>query len=615
MSHKNERDINIDDWIEEINQLVKKGELLQALKKAETYIGKSQRSLELLKKYAYLQELAGNIEIAELLYISLIHYFPNQFDAKIALLNFCFRNGKLKNIANKLKKWKEKYGKNRRYLESQVKLLKSLSAYDEAKIITKKYIRKFPGEAFGYVNLINVIANIRPANYRSAIDEVAEQNGAKKFAFRIHRTLNHFKGNHINTFQPGTKFKFTHSENSRQLLKSFFIHNAVENDVQLDYIFDKPLNIKAIRTLSFTMVFSQHTHHKFLAYLDENPKWKDYQIVKDYLLTTTQNIGITAQPKSYKPLPKKKVDIVYTWCDNNDEQFRAKLNQLLETTVKTKSSSNNEFRYQQMGEIKLSLLSVQKYFSRVNRIYIVTNQQQFDIGFLQTSFQNKIQFVDHTEIMPENLTDRGVFNSNLIETFVWKIKDLSECFLYINDDVILGDYIKEEYLFNEEQVPYTTLIPHHFEKYKITKDLLALSPETSFYESCLYNAHQQFVNHFKIEPRLGSLHQFMIMTKTSCKEFFNIMLPAWKETFFKDFIRGNNSVYTLMMYNWYALLKGHQVLGPYHLYRRRSIYFSNEIYAENVETLRRVKPLFYCLNYISDATSKKLLDSLIKELT
>jgi len=612
--NKNRTNNEIDEWIKTINQLVQKGELLKALKEAENYINTHNRSLELLEKYAYLHELAGNIEIADLLNIGLQYYFPHQFDAKVALLNFCFRNQKLKKVAGKLKQWENKYGREKAYLESYIKLQNRLWKYDESKTLTEKYVKQFPGETFGYIQLVNIIANIRPANYREAIEIVKTQYKFKKFAFRIHRTLMQKKSLYINTFQNDTKLNFTHHENTNQLLKSFFIKNSPGNDTSLNYIFEKPLNIKAIRVLTNTSIFSKYIHQKFLAYLDENPKWKNYKLVNDYLEITTQNIGITAQPKKLYTLPNKKVDIVYAWCDSSDEKFRAKLNNLLTKSGQVVSSSNDEFRYQQMGEIKLSLLSVQKYFSQVNKIYIITNQQKFDTGFLTPAFQQKIQFVDHTDIMPKTLTQKGVFNSNLIETFVWKIPGLSECFLYFNDDVILGDYLKDEHLFNEDNIPFTTLIPHHFEKHKATKDLLALAPEISFWEPCMFHAHSQFINRFKVEPHLGPLHQIMIMTKTSCTELFNIMEDTWQKTFFKDSVRGNNSVYTVMMYNWYALLKGHQVLGPYHTYRRRSIYFHNEIYKENVETIHEVKPLFYCLNYLADDTSKKLMKELIGEL-
>jgi len=436
MNHKNE--VNIDDWVKEINLLVQKGELLQALKKVEGYINQSSRSLELLKKYAYLHELAGNIEIAELLNISLQYHFPHQFDAKVTLLNFCFRNGKLQKIANKLKQWKDKHSEKKSYIESQIKLLKPLWAFHEAKLLIEKYIQQFPDEAFGYINLINIIANIRPADYRKAIEEVAQQNRKVKFGFRIHRTLNHVRSTYVNTFKADTRFQFIYHENSIQQLKSYFIKNPPEKDRALNYIFQKPLNIKAVRALTTTAIFSKSIHQQFLAYVDENPNWKNYKLVKDYLAITTENIGITAQPETLKPLSNKKVDIVYAWCDNSDEQFRTKLNRLKATSGQNTSSSNDNFRYQQMGEIKLSLLSVQKYFHQVNNVYIVTNQQQFDTGFLKPAFQEKIKFVDHTEIMPTSLTEKGVFNSNLIETFVWKIPGLSECFLYFNDDVMLG---------------------------------------------------------------------------------------------------------------------------------------------------------------------------------
>jgi hypothetical protein len=123
------------------------------------------------------------------------------------------------------------------------------------------------------------------------------------------------------------------------------------------------------------------------------------------------------------------IDIVYSLVISTDEKWLKKLKKY------SKNTTINTDRYNFMGEIMISLMLLQKNTPWVRYIFIITDEQKFDISFLSNKFQNKIKFIDHKEIIP--LKFLPTFNSVVIESFLWKIKNLSENFLYLNDDFFI----------------------------------------------------------------------------------------------------------------------------------------------------------------------------------
>ena len=70
----------------------------------------------------------------------------------------------------------------------------------------------------------------------------------------------------------------------------------------------------------------------------------------------------------------------------------------------------------------------------VRKIFIITDNQFPDWLNLNHS---KIEIVDHKEIF-QGRRQLPCFNSHAIEARIHHIKDLSENFLYLNDDCFLG---------------------------------------------------------------------------------------------------------------------------------------------------------------------------------
>ncbi len=84
------------------------------------------------------------------------------------------------------------------------------------------------------------------------------------------------------------------------------------------------------------------------------------------------------------------------------------------------------------------------WFRIVKRIY----RRKKNLDGLNTNYE-KVTVVDHSQIMPAECIP--CFNSNVIEYFLPFIPNLSEKFLYGNDDTFFGDYVKPEDFFEGDR--------------------------------------------------------------------------------------------------------------------------------------------------------------------
>lgn len=130
---------------------------------------------------------------------------------------------------------------------------------------------------------------------------------------------------------------------------------------------------------------------------------------------------------------QEPVDIVYTWVDGSDPQWLERKSRAAgavqegEINVTAASAS----RYASRDELRYSLRSLQYYANWVNHIYIVTDGQV--PAWLNTDHP-KITVVDHTEIFADPSV-LPVFNSHAIESQLHHIPELSEQYIYCNDDL------------------------------------------------------------------------------------------------------------------------------------------------------------------------------------
>ena len=151
---------------------------------------------------------------------------------------------------------------------------------------------------------------------------------------------------------------------------------------------------------------------------------------------------------------EEKIDLVYTWVDGNDLKHKEKRIELAKKLGllgnEYTNISNNDCRFIDNEELKFSLRSVSKYADWINNIYIITDNQ---IPNWLNLDNKKIKIIDHKDIIPEEYLP--TFNSNCIEFCICNIKELSEKFIYSNDDMFLSNFVKpEDFFYNEKPVYY-----------------------------------------------------------------------------------------------------------------------------------------------------------------
>lgn len=142
------------------------------------------------------------------------------------------------------------------------------------------------------------------------------------------------------------------------------------------------------------------------------------------------------------------IDIVYTWCDGNDPEFKKRKKFYLEKENQIHNDSVGEHRFIDNEELRYSLRSLEMYAPWIRHVFIVTDRQL--PYWLNTQYE-KVTVVDHSEIMPKSLIP--CFSSDNIERHIVNIPGLSEYFLYANDDCFFGRSITSDFFFNANGRP------------------------------------------------------------------------------------------------------------------------------------------------------------------
>ena len=145
---------------------------------------------------------------------------------------------------------------------------------------------------------------------------------------------------------------------------------------------------------------------------------------------------------------RKDIDFVFLWCDGADPKFlEQKKKRMKEVWSPTIEEENGNVRFEQFDELKYALRSIWKYAPWFHRIYLVTNNQV--PNWLKQC--PKISIVDHKDIIPSQY--RPSFSSICIEMFLDRIPDLSEFFVYSNDDMILNRPVVPSDFFDKADKP------------------------------------------------------------------------------------------------------------------------------------------------------------------
>lgn len=238
------------------------------------------------------------------------------------------------------------------------------------------------------------------------------------------------------------------------------------------------------------------------------------------------------------------VDIVYMWVDGNDPEWRAKRNRYIGGSTIQTADVVGDARWRNVDELRYSLRSVEKFAPWINHIYIVTDGQCPE--WLDTS-NPKISIVDHSEIMPAEALP--TFNSQAIESCIYRIPGLSEHFILGNDDTMFVQKTSPSTFFNEEGLPIVRLI--RFNRKKALR--------RGHYRATIYRMQELIKECFGKEIFLAPHHNFDAYLKSDYKHCVeNLYGEEWSATAFHRFRHAHDMQRCFVSY--YMVAVGHATM-------------------------------------------------------
>lgn len=223
---------------------------------------------------------------------------------------------------------------------------------------------------------------------------------------------------------------------------------------------------------------------------------------------------------------KHPIDFVVTWLDSSDPEWQRQYNEYKGESL---HGDKSDARFRDWGFFKYWFRAVETNAPWVNRVFLITN------GTVPKWIKRdhpKLVLVNHKDYIPSQFLP--TFNSCTIELHINKIKELSEHFVYFNDDSYINNPITPEYYFvdglpcdNNAETFFNTTIYNPLDRFFIRismfVDICVLNRHFNRSEVWRQSKRRWLGKHLGNMSRLTSL--FLILNKWKMFVGFN-----WKHT-------------------------------------------------------------------------------------
>lgn len=268
----------------------------------------------------------------------------------------------------------------------------------------------------------------------------------------------------------------------------------------------------------------------------------------------------------------KPIDVVYTWVNSQDKEW-----QKLFSRFKNLDEVDND-RFVSIDELKYSLRSIEQYAPWVNKIYILTNCSK--PNWLDT--HPRIEWVDHKDVFKKE--ELPTFNSHALGLSLVNIPNLSEHFIYLNDDFFLFNRVKKEDFFTANDLSVSYLEPYGI----VYHDRINYDKE--FYALAAMNGKKLFEKKYKISPTQLHRHvpySFKRSTLLEMEKVFKKEIAQTRKNHFRD----ASDVSVSFLYNHYALYHKEAVYQA-----TNSILVNHRNYKTQEKNILKRRPKFVCIN-------------------
>ena len=207
---------------------------------------------------------------------------------------------------------------------------------------------------------------------------------------------------------------------------------------------------------------------------------------------------------------EKTIDMVIPYVDNTDLVWQKIYKDFcIRNRLSMKIAELHSDRYEDIGLINYQLKLINKHMPWINKIYLLLmNREQ-----APKDLPNNVEIVYHAKFIPQR--HLPTFNSTTIEMFLWNIPNLSEYFIYANDDMLPFKDLQPSDFFTEDG------------KCKIEWWEEDIRKFWNVFRNQCYNSYRH--THIRLNKPCDKniyfrpAHSFTPMIKSHCKQAFDLL--------------------------------------------------------------------------------------------
>lgn len=222
-----------------------------------------------------------------------------------------------------------------------------------------------------------------------------------------------------------------------------------------------------------------------------------------------------------------KIDFIITWVDGNDPKWQKERNSVLKT-----NDTIDPERYRDWDNLKYIFRGIEKNAPWVNKVYFVTWGHL--PKWLNTK-NDKLVVINHKDYIPNKYLP--TYSSHVLELNFHRIKELSNNFVYFNDDTFIIDKLKEtDFFINNKPLDYAILTSICTEEdylfpHVLMNNMYVINHNFSFMENFKHN----ITNWFNIKYGIGQFRTLLLLPWKSFTGLKYSHIPSAfnKKTFFE----------------------------------------------------------------------------------
>ncbi len=299
----------------------------------------------------------------------------------------------------------------------------------------------------------------------------------------------------------------------------------------------------------------------------------------------------------------RPVDVVYTWVNHADPDWQA----LYAAAGAPEKEKRDEAvsvdaetfpRFHNKDELRYSLRSVALNLPWVKRIHVFTNCARPE--WLKPD-DPRLVWVRHEDVVPSEYLP--TFNSHVIESYLHRIPDLSEHFIYLNDDVFVMKRLEKNHFFNENGTSRSV-----FEKYAMVSG--DVRPGDADYLNASRNSARLVARRFGHVPTQLHKHVAFALRRSTLAAIEADFADAFAGFRGNRFRRSNDVNLTSFLYHHYAIATGEATTADY---ESRLVKPHDVRWRTHLAQVAKKPPQILCINDGGDMRPSAIWESSVRE--